>query len=848
MRLCTTTVRSMLTLALLCACTALWAQGTRLDFERANNLRRLTENKVFKTRVQPHWLAGNTRFWYRNDLVGGTRQFVLVDAVKGTRQPAFDHARLAAALAKATGKKIEADRLPIDRLEFSETEPAIVLRGEGQAWKCDLQSYALSAAKGDEKPPSSLPLLDGPRPSRRTGDETSVTFVNRTKAEVRVFWLDSEGERQPYGTVRPGEQHQQHTFAGHVWLVTDPAGKVLAVFEATEAPGTAVIEPDGRAVVKPTPQERKSRRRKPSAGGPSGDRSPDGRWQAFFRNNNLHARELNGGEEFSLSTDGSAEDEYSGRVWWSPDSKRVVALRTKKGDDRKVYYVESSPKDQLQPKLHSYNYLKPGDKIPLARPQLFEVDSRKHVPVSDALLPNPWSITDLRWEPDSKQFTFLYNQRGHQVLRLVAVDAATGQARAIVDEQSPTFIDYAGKQFLRHLDNSREVLWMSERDGWNHLYLVDSQTGRVKSQITKGPWVVRGVDLVDEAKRQVWFHAGGVRPGQDPYYVHYGRVSFDGSGMVILTEGDGSHSIEYSPDRRFFLDTWSRVDLPPITELRRTEDGKLVCELEKADWSELLKTGWQVPERFMAKGRDGQTDVFGVIFRPTGFDPKRKYPIIEEIYAGPQGSFVPKPFRPLHACQALAELGFVLVKIDGMGTSNRSKKFHDVCWKNLADSGLPDRILWIKAAAAKYPSMDLSRVGIYGGSAGGQSSTRAVLAHGDFYKVAVSDCGCHDNRMDKIWWNELWMGWPVGPHYAEQSNVTQAHKLQGKLMLVVGEMDENVDPASTMQVVNALIKADKDFDLVLMTGRGHGSAESPYGTRRRQDFFVRHLLGVEPRR
>jgi dipeptidyl aminopeptidase/acylaminoacyl peptidase len=324
-------------------------------------------------------------------------------------------------------------------------------------------------------------------------------------------------------------------------------------------------------------------------------------------------------------------------------------------------------------------------------------------------------------------------------------------------------------------------------------------------------------------------------------------VNFDGTGLTILTEGDGTHSIEFSPDRRFFLDTWSRVDQPPVHELRRAADGQRVCELERADAGELLGTGWRAPERFVAKGRDGETDIYGILVRPMNFDPNRKYPVIEDIYAGPQGAFVPKSFSAYYPMQALAELGFIVVKIDGMGTSHRSKRFHDVCWKNLGDSGFPDRILWMQAAAARYPSLDLTRVGIYGGSAGGQSATRALLAHGDFYRVAVSDCGCHDNRMDKIWWNELWMGWPVGPHYAEQSNVTQAHKLTGKLLLIVGEMDENVDPASTMQVAHALIKADKDFDLLVMTGRGHGSAESAYGRRRRADFFVRHLLGVEPR-
>ena len=388
---------------------------------------------------------------------------------------------------------------------------------------------------------------------------------------------------------------------------------------------------------------------------------------------------------------------------------------------------------------------------------------------------------------------------------------------------------------------------MSERDGWNHLYLYDADTGRVKNQITKGPWVVRRVERVDEKARQIRFQAGAIRPEQDPYHVHYGRVNFDGSGIEILTAGDGTHSIEFSPDRRFFVDRWSRVDLPPVTELRRTDDGSLVCELERGDWSALLDTGWRPPERFVAKGRDGKTDIYGVIFRPTNFDPKKKYPVIEEIYAGPHGAFVPKRFRSYYKPQSLAELGFIVVQIDGMGTSHRSKKFHNVCWKNLGDAGFPDRMLWIRAAAQKYPYMDLTRVGIYGGSAGGQSALRALLAHGDFYKVAVADCGCHDNRMDKIWWNELWMGWPVGPHYEAQSNVTQAHRLQGKLLLIVGEKDRNVDPASTMQVVHALIKADKDFDLLVMVGAGHGAAETPYGNRRRQDYFVRHLHGVEPR-
>jgi len=574
--------------------------------------------------------------------------------------------------------------------------------------------------------------------------------------------------------------------------------------------------------------------------------SPDGQWEAVIVGGNVVLRSLKNHDRIILSHAGKPGDGFTGDFLWSPDSKKLLSLWTKDGDHRKVYLIQSSPPDQLQPKLLWYEYLKPGDQIPLTKPHLFDIPTHREIHITDDLFPNPWSVDGFNWSPDSSRFTFVFNQRGHQVLRVIAIDAHTGAASAVIDEHSKTFIDYYSKLFYRYFPATGEMIWMSERDGWNHLYLYDARTGQIKNQITRGQWVVRGVDSIDEKNRQIWFHAGGIFPDQDPYYIQYCRVNFDGSNLVNFTNGDGTHEIEYSPDRRFILDTWSRVDMPPVNELRRASDGKLVCPLERAQWTELLQTGWKVPQRFVAKARDGKTDIYGVIFRPSNFDPSIKYPVVEDIYAGPQDSFVPKAFSRFHPEQAVAELGFIVVKIDGMGTNNRSRAFHDVCWKNLGDAGFPDRILWIKAAAKKYPYMDLTRVGLYGTSAGGQSALRALEAFNDFYSVAIADCGCHDNRMDKIWWNELWMGWPIGPQYAEQSNVTNAYKMKGKLLLIVAELDHNVDPASSMQVVNALEKANKDFDFLVIPNADHGQ-DGPYGDRRRQDFLVRNLLGVEPR-
>jgi len=723
---------------------------------------------VFKDRITPHWFADNVRFWYRNDLADRRKEFILVDAEKRTREPAFDHARLAASLAKATGTEIQADRLPFDEIAFLDDVAGIQFRGQGikfrvggSTWKCAFATYECS--KIEEAMPTPPPVAEA-GPARRPG----------------------RGEGS-----------------------------------------------EGRDRVT----------------------SPDGKWVAFLKDHDVYARSEPDGKEVRLSEDGKAGLSYS-RLAWSPDSQSLVAFRVEPGDDKEVYLVQSSPPGGGRAKLQTRPYPLPGDKFASYELNLFEIATAKRTrPEVEKI---DFGTPRLRWRADGRHFTYLKVDRGHQRLRLVEVDALTGTSRNLIDEKSDTFIWTAHAENLNlnpinWLGQGDEILYVSERDGWRHLYLIDAVKGEVKNQITKGEFVVRGIEQIDETKRQFWFTASGKEAGQDPYFLHHYRVNFDGTGLVVLTEGDGNHSVQYSPDRKYLIDSYSRVDQSPIHVLREVPrddyltfgERPLALKLEEADSSSLTATGWKPPEVFVAKGRDGKTDIWGIICRPKDFDPKKKYPVIESIYAGPQGSYTPKTFSPTRRFSTLTDLGFIVVQMDGMGTANRSKAFHDVCWKNLKDAGFPDRILWHQAAAKVHPEMDLTRVGIFGTSAGGQNSTGGVLFHPEFYKVAVSACGCHDNRMDKASWNEQWMGYPVGPQYAASSNIDNAHRLQGKLMLIVGEMDTNVPPESTYRLCDALIKADKDFDFVLVPGANHGNGGA-YGQRRMNDFFVRHLLSPTP--
>ena len=570
--------------------------------------------------------------------------------------------------------------------------------------------------------------------------------------------------------------------------------------------------------------------------------SPDSVWTAFTKEYNVYIRNNENEKEFQLSYDGSPGEFYSSYFSWSPDSKKLAVNKVRDYYKRYITLIESSPKSQLQPITQKRYYPKPGDAIPIKHPALFDIQNKIQIPVNTSGFELQYNLTNPKWNKDGTAFTFEFNQRGHQVYQVVAVDALSGDVRVVIDERSNTFIDYSGKNFRYDLEDSNEIIWASERDGWNHLYLLDSKTGSVKNKITNGDWVVRKVLHVDEKRSTIFFYGSGKNAKEDPYFLHCYRVNFDGSGLTDLTSIKRNHKVSFSKKFDYFTDTYSTVNMPPETVVRRSSDGKILMKLEKTDISDLFAKGWIAPEVFVAKGRDGKTNIWGNIYRPTNFDKNKSYPIIEYIYAGPHSSFAQKNFSPVNsAFSSLSELGFIIVQMDGMGTSNRSKAFHDVCWKNLKDAGFPDRILWIKAAAKKYKYMDINRVGIFGGSAGGQSSLGGLLFHPEFYKAGVSSCGCHDNRMDKMWWNEQWMGYPIGPQYKECSNVENAYKLQGRLMLIVGEMDDNVDPSSTMQVVDALIKAKKEFELVVLPGTNH-TLGGTFGERKRRDFFIRFLL------
>ncbi|MGE3275416.1 MAG: DPP IV N-terminal domain-containing protein [Vicinamibacterales bacterium] len=602
--------------------------------------------------------------------------------------------------------------------------------------------------------------------------------------------------------------------------------------------------------------------------------SPDGTKAAFVRDYNLWVRNVAYGTETQLTTDGTEGQAYARNdagwvhsdtpvVVWSPDSKRIATFRHDWRGVGEMYLVNTVAG---HPTLTTLKYPMPGDdKIFEIERVIIDVDPVKVTKID--LPPDPHRSTicdhvvcggewaDVEWSPDSKELAFVSTSRDHKREDLRVADAATGTIRNVLSERVESFFESGqGAVNWRYLPGSKEVIWFSKRDNWGGLYLHDATNGFQKNRITTGEGNVAQVLEVDEAAREIFFVGVGKEPGRDPYFRHYYKIGFDGKGQTLLTPENADHTINRSPSGKYFVDTYSTPDTPPVAVLRDT-DGRVVLELERADISKLKAAGWMPPIPITVKARDGRTDLYGLMYRPTDFDPLRKYPIINHIYPGPQtGSVGSRSFQASRGdAQSIAELGFIVVEIDGMGTPWRSRAFHEAYYGDMGDNTLPDQVAGMKDLAARYAWIDLDRAGIYGHSGGGFATAGAMFRYPDFFKVGVSQAGNHDNRIYEDDWGEKWQGLLTkdakgASNYDDQANQNHAQDLKGKLLIAHGTMDTNVPPNSTLLVVDALIKANKDFDLIMFPNRSHGFGNEPYMVRRRWDYFVKNLMGAEPPR
>ena len=601
--------------------------------------------------------------------------------------------------------------------------------------------------------------------------------------------------------------------------------------------------------------------------------SPDKKRAVFIRDFNLWVRDVATNKESQLTTDGVKDFGYatdnagwirSDRpiVLWSADSKKIATFQQDQRGVGEMYLVESKVG---HPTLQAWKYPLPGDDvITTIQRVVIEVDAPRVIRLQmppdqhrsstcDHVACRGTEFTDVQWSPDATHLAFLSTSRDHKREQLRVADASTGAVRDVLEETVPTEFE-SGYDFpnWRYLPGSNEILWFSERDNWGHLYLYDLQTGKLKNQITTGEGNVAQLLRVDEKNRLLYFLGVGREKGRDPYFFHLYRIGFDGTNLALLTPEDATHEISLSPSGRYFVDSYSKPDVPPVAVLRDS-NGRLLSTLEKADVSRLIAAGWKPPVPITVKARDAVTDLYGLLFKPTNFDASRKYPIINRIYPGPQvGSVGSRNFSPVRGdTQALAELGFIVVEIDGMGTTLRSKKFWDAYYGDMGDNTLPDQVAGMKQLAQRFPWIDLDRAGIYGHSGGGFATADAMFRYSDFFKVGISEAGNHDNREYEDDWGEKWEGLLERKaegvtNYDDQANQNLAKNLKGHLLLAHGTADDNVPPYNTMLVVDELIKANKDFDLLMLPNRRHGFGNEPYMVRRRWDYFVRYLLGAQP--
>jgi dienelactone hydrolase len=594
--------------------------------------------------------------------------------------------------------------------------------------------------------------------------------------------------------------------------------------------------------------------------------SPDRKKAAYIKDWNLWVRDVATDKHTQLTTDGSKDFGYAtdNAGWksserpvlkWSPDSKKIATFKQDQRNVSDMYLVSTNVG---KPSLRTWKYPLPGDKeIAMIHRVIIDIDAVKVIPVQVA--PDPHrstlgddissngTLNDVDWKEDGSQLAFVSSSRDHKQAKFRIADAATGAVREVFEETVPTqFESGRGNINWKYLPDTQEILWYSERDNWGHLYLYDAATGKLKNQVTKGDWVLSRIIKIDDKARLIYFTASGL-DATNPYFSRLCRIGFDGKGFTDLTAGEGTHQAVFSPSGNYIIDTYSKPDVPPVTVLRDI-NGKLITELGRMDVSRLSATGWKPPVPVSVKAADGKTDIYGLVFTPTTMDRTKKYPVIDYIYPGPQGGSVGNwaftASRSDH--QSLAELGFIVVLIEGTSNPNRSKSFHDMNYGNMADNTLPDQITAIRQLAQRYP-IDTSRVGIWGHSGGGFATAAAMFRYPDFFKVGIAESGNHDNRNYEDDWGERYNGLAENVNYEAQANQTYAKNLKGKLMLAHGMMDNNVPPYNTLLVVEALEKANKSFDLVLFPNSAHGYGQyGPYMMRRRWDYFVKNLLGAEP--
>lgn len=748
-------------------------QVTARDYARAEQLLPwYASPKVSGDQVDPVWMEGGSRFWYRNK-TGTGHEFVFVDPGRNVQRPLFDHHRLASAMSTANDTSYVGQKLPFDGFEFQEgSETVIEFKAGDRRFRCDIQAY--SCTVGDTLP-------------------TRVPYVE----------------------------------------------------------------------------------------------SPDGRWEAFVHEHDLYVREASGGDTIRLTDDGEEYNAYGLRaprpnelrsgaprrpsLSWAPDSRKLAVSRQDQRGVEHMHYISYTPQ---RPVHYSQPYALPGDSVvPLPTVHVIHLpeDLEGAASATDRerahraqnlrvrIEPRPNSLSfsgsavDSTWADDSGSFVVSWLTRGSKSAYLGKVDGATGEVSVLARDTSKTFVETNQRDPVSWFVTAGgdDVFWWSERDGWAHIWRFDG-LGTLKNQVTSGPWAVGAIRYVDETNRQVYFTAYGREPDRIPYYGPLYRVGFDGGDPRLLTPEEGKHEVEFSPNGRFFVDTYSTIESPPVTVLRAAPDGRIVRVLEEADVSNLEAVGWRPSRVFKVKARDGVTDIWGVIDFPPGFDPEGSYPILDHIYPGPQvGSVGDWTFKAGGRDAALAQLGFVVVQIDHLGTPQRSKAFHDQYYGNFIDNGLADHVTAIQQLAARYPAIDLDRVGIFGGSGGGFASTDAILRYPDFFKVAVSRSGNHDNASYNIYWAEKYQGLMERDtlkgtnNFQAMANKHYAENLKGRLLLIHGDLDDNVHPAMTVQLVDALIRANKDFDLIWGPDYPHGML-TPYFVRKRWDYFVEHLLGVEP--